>query len=147
MLQLRFASIALLLAGAAWSAQEGTPAQPETFDIEEIRVLGNTRLPALEVEKAVYSSTGPAKSIADVESARLALETAYRLAGYSTVYVDIPEQSVDDGVVRLKVTEGQLGRVRIEGAKYFSARRVRAALPEIAPGDVPNTPELQPGLR
>lgn len=143
---LRFASFTLLLAGAAWSAQDTAAAPPEVFDIAEIRVLGNTRLPALEVEKAVYSSTGPGKTIADVESARLALETAYRLAGYSTVYVDIPEQSVDEGVVRLKVTEGRLGKVRIEGAKYFSARRIRSALPEIRPGDVPNIPALQRGL-
>ena len=112
----------------------------------EIRVLGNSKLPALAVETAVYPYVGPGKTIEDVEAARQALEASYRLAGYSTVYVDIPEQTVDDGIVRLKVTEGRLARVRIEGAKYFSARRIRAALPGATAGEVPNIPELQRDL-
>jgi hemolysin activation/secretion protein len=118
----------------------------EQLDVMEIRVLGNSKLPAATVETAVYPYAGPGKTIADVEAARQSLESAYRLAGYSTVYVDIPEQTVDDGVVRLKVTEGRLARVRVEGAKYFSARRIRAALPGAKAGEVPNIPELQRDL-
>jgi hemolysin activation/secretion protein len=121
-------------------------AAPEQLDVMEIRVLGNTKLPATTIESAVYPYAGPGKTIEDVEGARQALESAYRLAGYSTVYVDIPEQTVDEGVVRLKVTEGRLARVRVEGAKYFSARRIRAALPGARPGEVPNIPELQRDL-
>jgi len=115
----------------------------EQLDVMEIRVLGNTQLPASAIEEAVYPYTGPGKTIADVEEARQTLESAYRLAGFSTVYVDIPEQSVDDGVVRLKVTEGRLAHVRVQGAKYFSARRIRAALPDATVDAVPNIPELQ----
>ena len=121
-------------------------AAAEQLDVMEIRVLGNTKLPALAVETAVYPYAGPGKTIEDVEAARQSLESAYRLAGYSTVYVDIPEQTVDDGVVRLKVTEGRLARVRVEGARYFSARRIRAALPGAKAGEVPNIPELQRDL-
>lgn len=136
---------------AAWScvcvaAPEEAPKKDEHFDVLEIRVLGNSKLPVTEIETAVYSHTGPEKTLADVESARLELESAYRRAGYSTVYVDIPEQTVDDGIVRLQVTEGRLARVRIEGARYFSARRIRAALPGMAQGEVPNIPQLQNGL-
>jgi hemolysin activation/secretion protein len=134
-----FAAFLLSFAGLASAASQ-------QLDVMEIRVLGNTRLPALAVETAVYPYAGPGKTIEDVEGARQSLETAYRLAGYSTVYVDIPEQTVDDGVVRLKVTEGRLARVRVEGAKYFSARRIRAALPGARAGEVPNIPELQRDL-
>jgi hemolysin activation/secretion protein len=140
-LQRRSVFLSFLLFG--YSAMVGAA---EQFDVQEIRVLGNSQLPATVIETAVYPYTGPEKTIADVESARLALETAYRLAGFSTVYVDIPEQTVDDGIVRLKVTEGRLSHVRIEGAKYFSARRIRSAFPDIDPGDVPNIPALQRGL-
>ena len=118
----------------------------ERLDVLEIRVLGNTRLPPLAIETAVYPFAGPDRTMEDIEGARQALEAAYRSAGYSTVYVDIPEQKVDDGIVRLKVTEGRLERVRVEGAHYFSARRIRAALPGAAAGEVPNIPELQRDL-
>lgn len=133
----------LSFAAAAHSAAEqGT----QQLDVMEFRVLGNTLLPAVEVEKAVYAFAGPGKTFEDIESARQSLESTYRRAGYSTVYVDIPEQDVDAGIVRLKVTESRLNVVRIEGAKYFSARRLRAALPGAVAGATPNIPELQRDL-
>jgi len=127
----------------ALAAANSVFAAGEQLDVMEVRVLGNTQLPATKIEEAVYPYTGPGKTIEDVETARQTLESAYRLAGFSTVYVDIPEQTVDDGIVRLRVTEGRLAHVRIEGAKYFSARRIRAALPDATVDAVPNIPELQ----
>jgi hemolysin activation/secretion protein len=113
------------------------------FNILEYRVLGNTVLSVQDVERAVYPHVGPGKTLKDVEAARSNLEQAYRASGRGTVYVDIPEQDVDQGIVRLKVTEGRLDRVRIQGARYFSGRRIRVALPSAQPGAVPDLPELQ----
>src|SRR5262245_50272353 len=101
------------------------PEQSAPFDVWEFRVLGNSVLPAREVESAVYPFLGAQRTIEVVEQARQALERAYRDKGYGTVFVDIPEQDVVDGVVRLKVTEGKLARVRISGARYFSNGRIR----------------------
>jgi hemolysin activation/secretion protein len=116
------------------------------FDLLELRVLGNTVLDARSIESAVYPYTGPGKQMADVEAARAALERAYHDRGYGTVFVDIPEQSVDDGVVRLRVTEGRLRQVRVSGARYFSGRQILAGVPAAAPGAVPNLPQLQSEL-
>lgn len=116
------------------------------FDVFEFRVLGNTVLPAREVEAAVYPLLGQGKRIADVERARDSLVEAYRKAGFGTVLVDIPEQSVDDGIVRLQVTEGRIGRVEVKGAEYFSNRELKDMLPSIAPGTVPSLPQLQAEL-
>src|SRR5262245_8674753 len=71
------------------------------FDIFEYQISGNTVLPTLAIEKAVYPFLGPGKSIDDVQKAREALEKAYQSAGYLTVFVDIPEQTVEGGIVRL----------------------------------------------
>src|ERR1700677_2889286 len=101
-----------LAAAEATGAQAPAPppaqSTPAAFDVLELRVQGNTVLDARSVESAVYPFTGPAKHMADVEAARAALERAYHDHGFGTVFVDIPEQSVDDGVVRLRVTEGRL---------------------------------------
>lgn len=40
------------------------------------------------------------------------------------VDVVVPEQNVSAGVVQLVVTEGRLGRVAVEGARWFSAPRI-----------------------
>ena len=129
------------------STAETVVAAPEQkFDVIEYRVLGNSTLPAIEVERAVYPHLGPGRTFSDVESARQSLESAYRKAGYATVFVDVPEQRVDQGIVRLKVTEGRLDRVRITGAKYFANSHIRAALPALTVGQVPRLAEVQEQL-
>ncbi len=148
--------LALALCGlgiAAARAQAQAPAQAHgseagqaRFDILEYRVLGNTSLTNRAVEQAVYPHLGPKLSIADVEAARQSLEKAYRDAGFGSVFVDIPEQQVDGGIVRLRVTEGHLDRIHITGARYFSNGQIRAALPALVPGKVLNVPELQAQL-
>lgn len=117
-----------------------------SFDIQEYRVLGNSVLPVKDIERAIYPFEGPHKTIQDVQSARAALEKAYHDAGYGTVFVDIPEQDVGAGVVRLRVTEGRLDRVRVSGVRYFSGRQILAELPAAKQGAVPQLPALQSEL-
>jgi hemolysin activation/secretion protein len=130
----------------AAAADVETAAPVDTFDVTELRVLGNTRLDVRDVERAVYPHVGPGRTMADVEAARDALATAYRDRGYGTVIVDIPEQTIDDGVVRLRVIEGRLGSVRVTGARYYSNRAIRAAMPGVRPGETPRIPEIQEGI-
>ena len=118
----------------------------EYFDINEFRVLGNSVLPVKEIERAVYPFEGPHKTIDDVQAARAALEKVYHDAGYGTVFVDIPEQDVGPGVVRLRATEGRLDRVRVSGARYVSGRKILAELPVVKEGAVPQLPTLQSQL-
>lgn len=129
---------------------QATPADSNTkeqlFDIQEYRVLGNSVLPVRDIERAVYPFEGPHKTIQDVQGARAALEKAYHDAGYGTVFVDIPEQDVGPGIVRLRVTEGRLDRVRVSGVRYFSGRQILAELPAAKQGSVPQLPALQAEL-
>jgi hemolysin activation/secretion protein len=125
---------------------ESPPAAENHFDIYEYRVLGNTVLGNRDIETTLYPLLGEHKTLADVEVARGALEKLYHDRGFATVFVDIPEQDVSDKVVRLKVTEGRLHEVRIAGARYFSERKILAALPQATQGNVPNLPDLQSQL-
>ena len=132
------------------SAQAQTAAKAAeplpTFDIWEFRVEGNFVLPTLAVEKAVYPHLGPARTIEDVEAARRALEQAYQGAGYLTVLVDIPEQQVEGGLVRLRVTEGKIGQVKISGNRFYSRGEIRRRTPELTPGSVPDFVQVQSEL-
>lgn len=117
--------------------------QGGNFNVFEYRVEGNTKLPRGKVEEAVYPFLGESKNIADVDKAREALEKAYHQAGYLTALVDIPEQDVKGGVVRLNVTEGKVGRLRVKGSRYFSLGRIKELAPSVAEGEVPYFPEVQ----
>ena len=130
-------------AGHGAPAPGAAPPAREIFPVFEYRVLHNSVLPVRQVEAAVYPHLGPGKTIDDVQAARAALEQAYRTAGYSSVFVDVPEQTIDDGVVRLAVTEGRVGSVRVTGERYVSGRAIRAAVPSLESGTVPHFPDLQ----
>ena len=108
------------------------------FDIFEFRVEGNTVLPTERIERAVAPYLGEKRTVADVELARRALETAYRDAGFGTVLVDTPKQRVNAGVVTLQVVQAQVSRLRVIGAKYYSQGRILEKVPSLAEGEVAN---------
>ncbi|MEK6749699.1 MAG: POTRA domain-containing protein [Pseudomonadota bacterium] len=136
-----------LIGGYAHGADTAAPDHVgPRFDVLEYRVEGNTVLGATVIEQAVTPLLGPAKALAEVEQARMALEGAYRDAGYASVLVDIPEQKVDSGVVVLRVVEGKVGRVRVTGANYFSQEQILRRVPSLALGGVPWFPAVQQDL-
>jgi hemolysin activation/secretion protein len=119
------------------------PAKKTSFNIMEYRIEGNKVLSATRIEEVVYRYLGEDKTIADVESARSALEQAYRDAGYLTVLVDIPEQTVSSGIVRLKVAEGSVEKVRVVGSRYYDLGRILAKVAELAQDSIPYFPGVQ----
>ncbi len=121
-------------------------AQDAQFDVFEYRIEGATLLPVTVVEQAVYPHLGEKKTLEHVEQARDALERAYHSAGYLTVLVNIPQQKVEGGVIRLAVTEAAVKRLRVVDSRYFSPADIKAAVPEVAEGNVPNFPEMQKQL-
>jgi hemolysin activation/secretion protein len=128
--------------------RQGTQAQEADsyFDILEYEVEGNTVLPDMDIERAVYPHLGEHKTIKDAEKARLALEKAYHDAGFLSVLVEIPEQDVDNALVRLHVTEGKVDRVRVTGSRYYSLGKIKERVPSLAQGNVPRFPEVQKEL-
>ena len=149
-------SIAWLTFAGLASAQPAAPPPPAPaasnpvavkFDILEFVVVGNSVLPPLAIEKAVYPFLGPGRTLADAEAARKALEKAYQDAGYLSVTVDIPPQRVGDaGELRFNVIEAIVDRLRITGARYHLPSAIAAEVPSLAPGSVPNFNDMQDEL-
>jgi len=133
------AGTAVAAASANPPPQGGKP----TFDLNEIRIDGNTVLPSGVIEETVYPFLGPGKSAEDVERAREALEEVYRQRGYPTVSARVPRQRVVGGVVTIAVVERKVERLRITGARYFLPSDIREGAPSVAPGKVPNMQEVQ----
>lgn len=136
-------------AATAATAAGPAPATAEParkVDIAEYIVRGNTVLDARAIEKAVTPFLGPERTLKDVEAARDALLAAYQAAGYQSVYVDLPEQQVTQGVVFLQVNETRVGRVRVVGAEYNSPLDVRDQVPALKEGGVPDFNKAQTEL-
>ncbi|MFZ0268776.1 ShlB/FhaC/HecB family hemolysin secretion/activation protein, partial [Caulobacter sp.] len=104
---------------------------------------GATLLDEGALEAAIYPHMGPGRTRADVAAAQQALEAAYHAKGYQSVVVEIPRQTVADGVVKLKVVEAPIGRVRVTGSKYSALDAVKEAIPSLSEGKVANFDRAQ----
>lgn len=128
-------------AGAPFcSAGEG---ETNGFEITVFEVTGNTLIPEDKLREAVAPFIGKEKTAADVEKARDALEKFYHEAGYPAVLVNIPEQTLQGGVVRLQVIESRVGRVKVTGNRYFTMEKVMKDLPSFTPGSILYLPQVQ----
>lgn len=145
-------AIGLALAAGAVPAlaqeapEEAKAAAPASFPIYAFDVVGVQRLPQAEVERAVYPFMGENRQLADIQSARKAVQDAYAKAGYEAVLVDVPPQERDAfeaGIVRLSVSEVPVANVSVSGAKHHSAEAVQRSLPSIRPGEPLNFAKLQ----
>jgi hemolysin activation/secretion protein len=136
-------------AAAPAAATPAAPAQaPEAkpFAILEYQVDGNTLLSTMDVEKAVMPHLGETRTIKDIEAARAQLENTYHDRGYKTVLVSIPPQQVQDGVVKLHVTEAAVGKLHVSGSRYHSLDRIKEEVPQLAEGTVPQFADVQTEL-
>lgn len=113
------------------------------FDLFELQVDGNTVLDNGLIEKTLYPFLGKNKSVDDVEKARQTLEATYKDKGYPTVLVEIPEQDVLEGLVRLNVVEGSVERLKVTGSRYFYLGKITEKVPALAAGKVPYMPAVQ----
>jgi len=120
---------------------------PPRFDIERFDVQGNTLLSAQAVQEAVAPYTGKSKDFADVQRALESLQNRYQRGGYGSVQVLLPEQELERGVIALRVVEPRLGKVTIEGNKFFDQENIRRSVPSLQEGKTPNSAEIGASAR
>ncbi len=139
--------LALALSIAHAQAEEPAAAAPEAparlVDVNEYVVRGNSVLEARDIEEAVYPFLGPQRSLTDIEGARDALQQRYQTKGYQSVFVELPEQQVEGGIVYLQVSETKIGRVRVVGAKHYSPANVLDEVPALEEGKVADFAAVQ----
>lgn len=117
------------------------------FDIRSYQVEGNTILAADKINSIVAPFTGKGKDFGTVQEALEALEKAYHDRGYIAVQVTLPEQELENGVVRLNVIETLIGKIKIEGNQFFDESNIRRSLPELREGQTPDINVISKSLK
>ncbi len=115
-----------------------------TFEVRGYRIDGNTELPPDE-----FGMLG--KYTGRIDFARLReglgkLQLRYRELGFATVSVTLPRQKLTNGIVRVKIVEGRLSRIIVEGNRFYSEKNIRRALPSLTTNILINTKWFQPEL-
>jgi hemolysin activation/secretion protein len=125
-------------------SQQAQQAEPEqTFEIYAFQLEGNTVYSSQRLLELLDDLIGPGKSAADVEKGRDILEKFYHDGGYPSVLVNIPEQKVEEGMIRLQVIESRISAIRVTGNRYFSTELILDKLPSLAPGTIIHVPDVE----
>jgi hemolysin activation/secretion protein len=154
---MKFSHLALFIftsAGCAFAATAEVAPAPSApakakkpvFTILEYQITGNSLLDARDIERTLEPFLGEGQSITNIEQAAKSLEKLYRNKGYPTVFVNIPEQDIRAGVVRMDIVEGKVQRLRITGASHHLLSDIRKGLPSVKEGEALNLPSFQQEL-
>jgi hemolysin activation/secretion protein len=104
------------------------------FKVEKYLVSGNTVLAPGQISQVLSNlpaAFGTNVSFADIRAALADLQMAYRERGYVTVSVGLPQQKLTNAEVKIKVTEGRLADIKVQGNHHFSSNNVMRALPSL----------------
>jgi hemolysin activation/secretion protein len=139
-----FTSLCLSL--PVWAQTPGSEPAPKarpTLTIYEYQITGNTVLDPRDIERTLAPFLGENQEVSSVEKAAKKIERLYKDKGYPTVYVNIPEQDIRKGVIKMSVVEGKVQRLRITGANHYTLSGIRNELPAVKEGETPYFPDFQ----
>ncbi len=145
--QLASSGVFLLFILTSFAAADNVPNEIPHFDINGYKVEGNTLLSPDKIDSIVAPFTGKGKDFGTVQEALEALEQEYHDRGYTTVQVLLPEQELQNGIILLNVVETRLGRVRINGNRFFDELNIRRSLPGLREGQPPNINDISRSLK
>lgn len=142
-----FSKISLVIIFAVSFATSALGEDAPRFDINRYQVDGNSIIPAAEIDNILAPFTGKNSDFGTLQQAVEMLEQTYRSRGYHAVKVLLPEQELKGGVVKLTVFEVRVGTVAIEGNKHFDNANIRASIPELKEGSVPDLDKISMNIR
>jgi hemolysin activation/secretion protein len=144
------AMLAVLTFWRGQAAPSPTNAPPgaasATFAVQGYEVEGNTVLPQKLIDSVLTNYIGESIDVARLRQGLGALQLLYRNLGYASISVTLPQQHLTNGIVRVKVIEGRLGRIVVIGNRYFTSNNVLRALPGLQTNVLLNTRWFQPEL-
>ncbi len=115
------------------------------FEVSDIALEGNSVFSEAELDDLVKPYENRKVTLKDLSLLTEAIADRYRDAGYMTTQVYLPPQSIENGVVRVAIVEGTIGKIILNGNKYFRARVIRDQL-EFEPGELLSIPNLENNL-
>jgi hemolysin activation/secretion protein len=123
-----------------------SPDVPERIRVEQIVVEGSTVFSAEELEAVIKPYENRELSFAELLQVRSAITKLYVDHGYVTSGAYIPPQTLEGGVVTIRVIEGTVEEINVTGLQHLRPGYVRSRL-AIAARPPLNTNRLLEGLQ
>jgi len=128
---------------------EETPQPPEpsmTFPVTRIEIMGSTLFDDTEFEPIIQPLEGRTVTLAELREAAQAITQLYLDRGYLTSRALLVDQPITDGVVQIRIIEGSIERIDIEGNRQTNPNYIRRRVAVAT--DAPfNSSQLEEELR
>jgi hemolysin activation/secretion protein len=125
--------------------QKGLPYAIRVF-IREFRITGNTVIPTEELKKVAAPFENRDVTNNELAELRNRLTKVYINKGYINSGAVIPDQKVVDDTIEIRIIEGKLERIDIEGTKRFKPKYFTSRL-ELGAGPPLNVRNLESQLQ
>ena len=114
--------------------------------VRKFRITGNTAISEAELAKVAAPFENRELGSAELEELRRQLTLLYVNRGYINSGAVIPDQRLTDGVVEIRIIEGRLARIEVEGTEHFRKEYFSDRI-ELHAGPPLNMGELEQGLQ
>ena len=121
------------------------PAKEVSFLLKEVTVTGVTLFSQQEIFALYSPYLNTTVNFAVIQGIAKNIEAKYAAAGFLTTTAYIPEQDISGGKVEIRVIEGRMGDIKIEGNKYFSSALIKKYI-HVMKNDPLNIKTLQTDL-
>lgn len=126
---------------------EPTPTEPAVeIPVREIEVTGSTILSAADINAIVQRYEGRSLTLEELRTVADEITQRYLDRGYITSRAILVDQTIADGVVQIRVVEGGLERIDIEGNRQVKASYIRNRI-KLGAGTPLNQNALEDQLR
>ena len=122
------------------------PAKGPVFEVKGFEVTGNTLMASNAVDLILQPYIGTNVTFERIRQALTDLQIVYREHGFATVSVTLPQQTLSDKIVKIRVFEGRLEELKIVNNRYFSSNNIMRALPSLHANMILNAPVFQSEL-
>jgi hemolysin activation/secretion protein len=123
-------------------AQTAQSAPALLLEVKRFVVEGENPLSVQETDKVLAPHLGQHTSLATLEAAAKALETAIRNEGYAFHRVIVPAQRPAGGELKLQILKFLLSEVTVAGNQHFSRENILRSVPSLQPGKSPEVNTL-----
>ncbi|SAK60359.1 hemolysin activation/secretion protein-like protein [Caballeronia calidae] len=106
------------------------------FEVKGFAFTGNTLFSSAELLDVARPVIGPDRSLDDLENAADRVSAFYRRHGYLVARAYVPPQQIDNGIVRIAVSEGRYGHIGIDNRSRTRDPVIARFFSTLKPGDV-----------
>jgi len=106
-------------------ADEADRDEGETVLVKAITFTGNTVIATGTLESVTEEFKNQELMWDEIKSIADSVTMAYQELGYILAKAYVPEQEIKDGVLEIRIVEGNVGKLKIAGNKYYHERVIK----------------------